>query len=86
MGLGATTRVAQELAGLTLVNYCLGAQDCGDPNLAIDPNPDGNRVVGNRFSGNASNVLFLPGNGQGNCFAHNRPNPLVTTGTLPVCH
>jgi len=73
-----------QLAGLTLVNYCLGAQDCS-PTLAINPNPDENRVVGNRFSDNATNVIFLPGNGQGNCFAHNRPTPLVTTGTLPVC-
>lgn len=72
------------LAGLTLVNYCL-EQDCSDPNLNIDPNPDGNRIVANRFSGDASNVLFLPGAGQGNCFAHNRPDPLVTTATLPVC-
>ena len=39
-----------QLFGLTLIDYCIGApQDCADPTLAIDPYPDGNRVVGNRF-------------------------------------
>jgi len=41
--------------------------------LDIDPSPDMNRIVGNRFEGNKTDVIYIPGNGQGNCFAHNRP-------------
>jgi len=75
-----------QLAGLALLTYCIGApQDCANPNLAINPYPDGNRVVANRFVANAVNVIFAPDKGQGNCFAHNRPDPLIPNGTLPAC-
>jgi parallel beta-helix repeat protein len=75
-----------QLFGLTLVNFCIGnPQACTDPNLAIDPYPDGNRVVHNRFVSNNANVVLIPGTGQDNCFAGNRPNPLQAGVTLPPC-
>ena len=75
-----------ELAGLAIVDFCIGdPAACADPNLPIDPSPDGNQVIHNRFTDNATNVLLVPGAGTGNCFEHNRPDPLVTTGTLPAC-
>lgn len=76
----------QGFAALTLVDFCIGdLQACADPALAIDPHPDGNRVVRNRFIDNNANVLFLPGTGQDNCFAGNRPSPLQPGTTLPSC-
>jgi parallel beta-helix repeat protein len=72
------------LAGLTLVNFCIGEPEaCMDPQLDIDPYPDMNRVVGNRFEGNQNDVVYLPRNGQGNCFAHNRPKSV--DAQLPSC-
>lgn len=71
------------LAGVTLVNFCLGEPElCMHP-LDIDPYPDMNRFVGNRFEGNKSNLIYIPGNGQGNCFAHNRPKSV--DAQLPSC-
>jgi len=74
-------------AGMTLVNYCIGAPAaCADPALAVDPYPEGNRIVHNRFVDNATNVLFFPGTGQDNCFTRNRPDPLQAGTSLPTCH
>jgi parallel beta-helix repeat protein len=74
------------LFGLALVSYCIGAPDaCADPDLAVDPYPDGNRVVHNRFVSNAANVIFIPGRGTGNCFAGNRPSVLAADVDLPAC-
>src|SRR5712692_266217 len=69
------------LAGVTLVDFCLGEPEACMHPLDIDPYPDMNRFVGNRFEGN--NVIYIPGNGQGNCFAHNRPKSV--DAQLPPC-
>ena len=74
---------ANDLAGITLVNFCLGDPEACMHPLDIDPNPDMNRVVGNRFEGNKGNVIYIPGTGQGNCFAHNRPQ--TVDAQLPPC-
>src|SRR6266404_1492706 len=71
------------LAGLTLVNFCLGEPEACMHPLDIDPHPDMNRVVGNRFEDNETDVILLLGTGQGNCFAHNRPKSL--DAQLPSC-
>jgi len=73
-----------QLAGMTLVDFCLDRPtECSGP-LDIDPNPDDNRILRNTFDGNAVDVIYLPAGGQGNCFAGNKPNPL-TGGPLPAC-
>jgi hypothetical protein len=59
--------------------------ECMQPGFDVDPKPDGNRVVANRFSGNRVDVIYDPQGGQGNCFAHNHPVAL-TGGPLPSCH
>jgi len=75
-----------QLFGLTLVHFCFeNRQACADPNLAINPYPDGNRVVRNRFVSNSANVIFIPGTGRDNCFAGNRPSPLQPGARLPPC-
>ena len=71
---------------LTLLSPCVGDPAFCTPPLDFDPNPDMNRVVRNTFEGNALDVIYLPGDGQGNCFAKNKPAPLnVSGGPLPVC-
>jgi hypothetical protein len=73
--------------GMTLVDFCIGEPGgmCA-AGLDIDPNPDGNRVVQNRFQGNADDVIYIPGGGQGNCFARNQPTDLRVSGAmLPAC-
>ena len=72
-----------DLAGITLVYFCLGDPEACMHPLDIDPNPDMNRIVGNRFEGNKTDVIYIPGNGQGNCFAHNRPKS--DDAQLPPC-
>ena len=58
---------------------------CG-PGLDIDPYPDRNRVVQNQFEDNATDVIYFPARGQGNCFARNEPVDLKAAGVmLPVC-
>jgi hypothetical protein len=72
------------LAGLTLVNFCVGEPaECADPALDIDPVPDGNRVIANRFAANAADVIFLPGTGKDNCFIRNRPS--AVNDAAPPC-
>ncbi len=75
------------LAGLTLVNFCVDRADvCNAGPLDIEPDPEDNRVVRNRFTGNNLDVILLPGKGQGNCFAHNRPAALKAgAANLPAC-
>jgi nitrous oxidase accessory protein NosD len=76
------------LAGLAIVPFCLDRpQACSaGPPPDIEPDPGGNRVVHNRFHGNALDVIFLPGKGQGNCFARNVPRTLTASGgPLPAC-
>ena len=82
----AGNRIAgHQLTGIAFVNFCLGEPAaCMEPQLDIDPYPDMNRVVGNQFDGNKNDVIYLPGNGQGNCFAHNRPKSV--DANLPPCH
>ena len=73
------------LAGMTLVDPCVVDPSFCTPPIDFDPNPDSNRVVRNTFVGNNTDVIYLPGGGQGNCFAKNHPTTL-TGGPLPVCH
>jgi hypothetical protein len=73
---------------VTLVNYCTGgAQLCADA-TDINPWPDMNRIVGNRFEGNPIDIIYIPGMGQGNCVARNRPATLKTLSSDPLepCH
>jgi len=73
--------------GMTLVDFCIGEPGgvCA-AGLDIDPNPDGNRVVQNRFQGNATDVIYIPAGGQRNCFARNEPTDLKVAGSmLPAC-
>jgi nitrous oxidase accessory protein NosD len=75
-----------QLFGLTLVNFCIGDPvACAAPDLSIDPYPDGNRVVRNRFVANGTNVAFIPGAGRDDCFARNQPTPLQPSPALPSC-
>ena len=86
-----------KFAGLTISNGCVGGNyDCGGP-LDIDPAPDFNRVIDNRFVDNgapnraaAADVIFFPdfgpSRGVGNCFAGNSPGLSSTPpGRLPSC-
>jgi hypothetical protein len=71
---------------VTLVNYCTGGAELCAGALDIDPYPDMNRIVGNSFQGSPIDVIYIPGTGQGNCFARNRPATLTTfPGPLPAC-
>jgi hypothetical protein len=72
---------------MTIVGFCLGRPDvCGGGALDIEPDPDDNLVVRNRFATNGLDVIYLPGSGHGNCFAHNHPPALATSGgPLPAC-
>jgi len=52
-----------------------------------DPTPDMNRFVQNAFQNNGTDVIYLPGDGRGNCFSKNHPSVLkVLGGPLPACH
>ena len=74
------------MAGMVLVSPCLVDPPFCTPPIDFDPNPDGNRVIKNTFGGNGTDVIYLPGNGHGNCFARNIPATLsVVGGPLPAC-
>jgi nitrous oxidase accessory protein NosD len=74
------------LAGMTIVDFCLDRADvCGAGPLDIEPDPSDTVVIRNRFRRNATDVIFLPGAGQGNCFARNRPKQLASATPLPTC-
>jgi len=73
-------------AGMTLVNPCLAAPDFCAPPIDFDPHPDLNHVIRNTFAGNNIDVIYLPGGGEGNCFAKNKPAALSAVGgPLPGC-
>ncbi len=79
--------IANGLAGMALVSPCVVDPGFCSPPIDFDPNPDQNRVVKNTFQINAADVFYLPGGGQGNCFAGNDPATLSVLGApLPGCH
>jgi nitrous oxidase accessory protein NosD len=81
------TIAGNTLAGMTLESFCLGEPTLCMGRLDIDPTPDKNRFVQNAFQNNGTDVIYLPGGGQGNCFRKNNPSVLhVLGGPLPVCH
>lgn len=74
------------LAGLALLSPCVVDPPFCTPPIDFDPNPDRNRVSRNTFANNSTDVVYLPGNGEGNCFAKNSPAALnVVGGPLPAC-
>ncbi|HLK12530.1 MAG TPA: right-handed parallel beta-helix repeat-containing protein [Candidatus Binatia bacterium] len=75
------------LAGMTIVPFCLDRADvCSAGPLDIVPDPGDNRFVHNRFQDDKIDVIYLPGTGQGNCFARNVPRTLTASGgPLPAC-
>lgn len=74
------------LAALALLSPCVVDPPFCTPPIDFDPNPDRNRVIRNTFANNLTDVVYLPGNGQGNCFAKNSPAALnVVGGPLPAC-
>jgi parallel beta-helix repeat protein len=78
--------VGNGFTGMALLSPCVVDPPFCSPPIDFDPNPDQNRVVKNTFEGNASDVFYSPGGGQGNCFAGNRPAALnALGGPLPVC-
>jgi parallel beta-helix repeat protein len=87
-----TTRVTlndvhgNQFAGIAVVSLCLAFALQGEPcpaDLDVNPDPDGNRIVGNRVTGNATVPTGTPldafladlvwdGSGTGNCWSRNR--------------
>ena len=83
--------------GIALTNYCvaraLSQQDCAA--LDIDPNPDGNRILDNRLSGNGTAPdpsfpsvfavdLAWDGTGTDNCWSGNVAGTIFPS-PLPAC-
>src|SRR5262249_59927092 len=67
------------LAGMTVVDFCLDRADvCAAGPLDIEPEPNDTVVARNRFTTNGTDVIYLPENGQGNCFDRNRPSALTS--------
>ena len=58
-----TTSSGHDLTGITLVDFCLGEPEACMHPFDIDPSPDMNRIVRNRFEGNKTDVIYIPGNG-----------------------
>ena len=74
------------LAAMALLSPCVVDPPFCTPPIDFDPNPDRNRVSRNTFANNLTDVVYLPGNGEGNCFAKNSPAALnVVGGPLPAC-
>jgi len=74
------------LAAMALLSPCVVDPPFCTPPIDFDPNPDRNRVSRNTFASNSTDVVYLPGNGEGNCFAKNSPAALnVVGGPLPAC-
>jgi len=100
-----TTRVTlndvhhNQFAGIATVSLCLafvleGAKGC-PARLDVDPDPDGNRIVGNRVTANGGVPTHTPldalsadlvwdGSGAGNCWARNRFDTSAPA-QLPAC-
>jgi len=88
-----------QFAGIATVSLCLafvlqGQPGCPD-GLGVDPDPDGNRIVGNRVTRNGgfptgtpldalSADLVWDGSGTGNCWARNRFDSSAPP-QLPAC-
>jgi parallel beta-helix repeat protein len=87
-----------DFSGIVVSSFCIGAALLGQPctGLDIDPDPDGNRVVGNVVLGNGmapdptspvaafAADLTWDGSGTGNCWSRNRFETSVPA-TLPAC-
>jgi parallel beta-helix repeat protein len=87
-----------QFAGIGVASFCLAlalqGQPCGD--LDIEPNPDGNRIVGNRLDENGTVPIADPmldslradlvwdGSGSGNCWSANVFDTSVPPD-LPPC-
>ncbi len=88
VGADTTTVTGNEISGngftgIGVASLCTGLALLGQPcvNLGIDPDADGNRIIGNRLSGNGTVPSRLPilsadlvwdGTGLGNCWSDNR--------------
>ncbi len=70
------------LAGITFVNFCVGRPNCGPP-PDIDPYPDHDRFLGNRFRRNRTDLIWLPGAGKNNCLAPTRH--VTVSPPAPAC-
>ena len=100
-----TTRVTlndvhgNQFAGIAVVSLCLAFVLQGEPgcpaDLPVNPDPDGNRIVGNRVTGNATVPTGTPldallgdlvwdGSGTCNCWSRNRFASSVPP-QLPAC-
>ncbi len=99
-----TTRVSDntvfenDFVGIGVVSLCTGLALSGTPcaGLDIDPNPDGNRIVGNSVTGNGTVPTGIPaldalradlawdGTGSGNCWKSNSFATSVPPA-LPAC-
>jgi parallel beta-helix repeat protein len=100
-----TTRVSlndvrgNQFAGIAVVSLCLAfvlqGQDGCPPGLDVNPDPDANRIVGNRVTDNGtvptgtpldalSGDLVWDGSGSGNCWSKNRFGT-STPPQLPAC-
>lgn len=88
-----------QFAGIGVASLCLAFALQGQPELCaeldVDPNPDGNRIVGNVVVGNATVPTGTPldalmgdlawdGSGTGNCWSGNRFGSSVPS-PLPSC-
>ena len=88
-----------QFAGIAVVSLCLAFVLQGEPgcpaDLPVNPDPDGNRIVGNRVTGNATVPTGTPldallgdlvwdGSGTGNCWSRNRFASSVPP-QLPAC-
>jgi parallel beta-helix repeat protein len=82
-----------QFAGIAVVSLCLAfelqGQQC--PELDVDPDPDGNRIVGNRVTANGSVPpgplsadLVWDGRGVGNCWSRNG-HATSAPSPLPAC-
>ena len=95
----SNTVTGNRTVGIAVANYCVvvGIPQAECATLDIDPDPDANRVVGNRVSGNGGDPdlerlpipaaavdLAWDGTGSGNCWS---ANGMATTfpGALPAC-
>ncbi len=86
-------------AGIAVVSLCLAfqLQNPGEPcpQLDVNPDPDGNRILGNKVTGNGTLVvpppfdqmeadLFWDGTGNGNCWSGNAFTKSIPS-PLPAC-
>jgi parallel beta-helix repeat protein len=100
LGADTTTVQANEISGnkftgIAVASVCTGLALLGLPctGLDIDPNPDDNKIIGNRLTNNGTAPSPLPippadllwdGTGAGNCWSLNRYSTSFPA-TLPSC-